>query len=207
MSTSIKRDFSALASAFVSIDADRSMILHEALSLFGDAPTYDAYMAARVCIIAGYKAKKPAANDAACDTFFSRFMAAVKAYAAENEYAIALPSKPKADTEAATKKAAQREKAKIEKSDSLKAAELALSTTKAIEKEKAQASATAAKEKRDAFVAFFKALPDVERELFYALRDKRFGVVLQAMPESEIQAGLKAQQALAKLAGKTKAKA
>jgi hypothetical protein len=207
MSTSTKRDFSALASAFVSIDADRSLILHEALSLFGDAPTYDAYMAARVCIVAGYKAKKPSANDAACDTFFSRFMGAVKAYAAENEYAISLPSKPKADTAAATAKQAQREKAKTEKPDSVKAAELALATTKAQAKEVQAAKAKTANDKRDAFVAFFKALPDVERETFYALRDKRFGAVLAVMPEAEIQVGLKALQAINKAAKAAKAKA
>jgi hypothetical protein len=208
MSTVNKRSFGQLAGAFVAIDADRSLILHEALSLFGDAPTYDAYMAARAEIIAGYILKRPAATTEAQNTFFSRFMAAIKSYASENEYAIELPKKPASTSEAATKKAEQR---KAEKPEAVKAAELALATTKAQAKEAAQAATKANNEKRDAFIAFFKALSEAERDTFYALRDKRFGVVLQVMPANEIEAALtvqrKAEAAIKAAAKQTKAKA
>ena len=208
ISTTGKRSFYELAYSFVNVEADRSLILHEALALFGDAPTYDAYMVARASIIAGYLSKKPAANEAAQNTFFSRFTCMVKQYADEIGSDVVFPEKPAAEGSAAKAKAVQREKAKVEKTDAVKAAELALSTTKALEKEATQAKLKTTNEQRDGFISFFKTLSDAERDTFYALREKRFGAVLSVMPVGEIEAGLKTQKdivaALAKVAKASK---
>jgi len=215
------RSFNQLAQAFVTIDADRSQVLHEAVALFGDAPTFEAYEAARLEIIAGYKAKRPAATDLAATAFFGRFIAAVRCYAIENDFVTAWPEKPKSTSEAATKKAAQRalpEAVKNAKtvsdldaipmpSDAIEAAKLAkaIAETKVrmltLETKAAEKTAKSeAKEKADAFIAFFRALPPADQDVFYALRDKRFGIVLAQIPAAEIQAGLKVQQAAEKAA-------
>lgn len=123
---------------------------------------------------------------------------------------------PKSATKAATEKAATR-KAKTDAiPDAVKAAQNltqldAITPTDEVTKvavaEKRAALMKAALKDQEAalrkheaaklenFVAFIKALSPAERDTFYALRDKRFGVVLAVMPEDAISAGLAVQHA------------
>lgn len=99
---------SAIAAAFVSIDADRSMVLHQFMRLMGDAPTYESWESGRVQWIAGYRTKKVDAKDEACNVAWSRFVSCVRQYVTENGFDFTVPEKPKSTSPAATKKAEQR---------------------------------------------------------------------------------------------------
>ena len=116
-------------------------------------------------------------------------------------------TKPKATTKGAEVKAAQRAKPEAVEaaqnvaglnaipmpSDAIEAAKLqAAVSTKRLQLVKAEARAELkakqdeAKAKRDAFIAFFKELTPADQAVFYALRDKRFGVVLAHVPREQI---------------------
>ena len=122
----------------------------------------------------------------------------------ESEYEM---TKPKAASAEAVKKAEQRKKpeaveaaqtvkdldAIVMPSDAVEAAKLAkaisdkrLALVKAEVKVETMGKMKAQKEKRESFIAFFKELPPAEQELFYALRDKRFGIVLSHVPREQL---------------------
>jgi hypothetical protein len=208
-----KRTFSQLAQSFVKIDADRDAVMHESIVLFGDAPSYEAYMAARTEIIAGYLLAKPAASQDARDKFFSRFIAAVKSYAVENDYVTTWPEKPKAETPAAIKKAAERalpEALKNAKTvadlqavplpdDALEAAKLqkaiaetALRMVKLETDAATKAAKEATKARRDALVKYVKECDALALAELEAMRDHQTEIVLAALPLEEIEAATKA---------------
>lgn len=171
----------------------------------GTEPTLEAWDAVRVEWRAAYMEQrgleatdKKTAN--VLDVAWSRNVVAV--LAAEYEL-----TKPKAATKAATDKAAQRAKPEAVEaaqtvadlvaipmpSDAIEAAKLqAAVSAKRLQLVKAEAKAElktkqdAAKAKRDAFVAFFKELPPVDQEVFYALRDKRYSFVMGHVPRDQI---------------------
>ena len=93
---------------FCKADTDRAFALHNFMRVIGDAPTYDAWMTARAALVAGYRETKPNANDDAANTWFSRYVGALRAYVNEQGYSMSFPEKPKATTPEAEKKAAQR---------------------------------------------------------------------------------------------------
>lgn len=208
MATTNTRSFMQLAQAFTRIDADRSMVLHEAVALFGDAPTYEAYNAARVNIINGYKAERPLATDNACNVFFSRFMDAVREYAAQNEYALAIPKKPASESDTAKAKAAQRampeaiQNAKTVAdldaipmpTDALEAAKLTkqIAETKVrmlkLEGKAAEKKLDEAlKARREALIAFIRKASGEQLAELEAMKEHNVTVVLAALPATDVQ--------------------
>ena len=187
---------------------------------FGEAlknacASFESYKAARGSFAEGYKTEKPDSKSGAIDKAWERY-----ALARIRELKL---TPPKSTSEAATKKAAQRAlptevinaktiadlDAITMPNDAIEAAKLtkAIAETKVrmltLEAKAADKTAKGdSKAKCDAFVAFFKALPPAEQDVFYALRDKRYGVVLSHMPAADIQAGLKVVQAAEKAAKK-----
>lgn len=171
----------------------------------GTAPTLEVWEAVRIEWRGAYMVQrdldatdKKTAN--ALDVAWSRNVVAIL----KSEYEL---EKPKATTRAATEKAAQRAKPEAVEaaqtvadlaaipmpSDAVEAAKLqAAVSTKRLQLVKAEARAEAktkadeAKAKRDAFIAFFKELAPADQAVFYALRDKRFGVVLAHVPREQI---------------------
>lgn len=97
-----------LAGEFLKLETDRSLVLHKFLSAVGESPVFEVWEAVRKSVVARYKADRPQATDNAANVFWSRFTDAARTYAAENDYAFNLPTKPKSTGEAATVKQAQR---------------------------------------------------------------------------------------------------
>lgn len=93
---------------FSKADTDRAFALHNFMRAVGDEPTFENWESARRALIAGYRETKPAANDDACNTWFSRYLKALTAYVNENGFDMKIPTKPKATSAEAEKKAAQR---------------------------------------------------------------------------------------------------
>lgn len=175
----------------------------------GTAPTLEAWDAVRVEWRGAYMVQrdldatdKKTAN--ALDVAWARNVVNVLS----EQYEL---TKPKAATKAAEAKAAQRAKPEAVEaaqtvadlaaipmpSDAVEAAKLqAAVSAKRLQLVKAEAraeqktKADAAKAKRDAFIAFFKELTPADQELFYALKDKRFGVLMGHVPRDQIVAAL-----------------
>lgn len=104
VSTFAPETLTAIAGAvtnYCKADTDRAFALHEFMRLVGDEPSYDNWMLARGAAIQGYKATKPNANDAACDTFWSRYVKQLREYVNEQGFDMHFPEKPKAATPAA----------------------------------------------------------------------------------------------------------
>ena len=174
-------------------------------SKLGTAPTLESWDAIRVEWRAAYMDQrgleatdKKTAN--ALDVAWSRNVVSVLAAEYELE-------KPKAATKAAEAKAAQRAKpeavdaaqtiadlaAIVLPSDAVEAAKLSkaisdkrLSLVKAEARAEQKTKSDAAKANRDAFVTFFKELSPADQDIFYALRDKRFGVIMAHVPRDQI---------------------
>lgn len=217
---------SVAACAQVSALADGAVVaaVQFIASKLGTTPTLEAWDLVRVEWRAAYMEQrgleatdKKTAN--ALDVAWARNVVSVL----ESEYEL---TKPKAATKAAEAKAAQRAKPEAVEaaqtvadlvaipmpSDAIEAAKLqkAVSEKKiALLKAEARASEKAkadeVKSKRDAFIAFFKELSPVDQELFYALRDKRFGVLMGHVPRDQIVAALAIMDKVSK-APKAKAK-
>ena len=176
---------------FSKADTDRAFALHNFMRAIGDAPTFVQWESARKALISGYRETKPAANDAACDTWFSRYIKALKAYIDENGFEMKIPSKPKAESPEAVKKAAQRAnpyadkpKAEIEAAiatltgDDVESAKLKLKAAEALQKvQKAEAAAAekaaadTLKPRREALQKAIKAAPAHVLVLFEAVAD------------------------------------
>lgn len=100
--------FADIGENFTRIDADRALLLHGFLAKVGETPSFESWETARKDWGTGYKRIKSAATDDAVNTAWSRFVAGLRTYAAENGFSVAVPEKPKATTSEAQRKAEER---------------------------------------------------------------------------------------------------
>lgn len=177
---------------FARTDTDRAFALHQFMRAVGDAPTYDQWMSARAQAIVGYKRTKPAANDDACNTWWSRMLGALKTYANEGGFNFTIPNKPKSDNPDAVKQQEKRANPYADKTrnelqavvqeltltDTLESAKLKVKALDALDKlNKAEAKATekasadALKPRREAINKAIKSAPGHVLALIEAVID------------------------------------
>lgn len=93
-------------------DLDSGLALHKFMRALGDAPTFETWETVRKTAISDvYRAKYPKANDDAANVWWNRLLKKVRDYVNENGFDFTIPSKPKATTPEAVKKAEARAKA------------------------------------------------------------------------------------------------
>jgi len=90
-------------------DTDADLSLHKLMRAIGDAPTFETWETVRKTAISDvYRGKYPKATDDAANVWWGRMIKRLKAYVEEQGFDFTIPSKPKATSEAAVKKAEQR---------------------------------------------------------------------------------------------------
>jgi len=210
--------------SFGKLTEDRASVIHQIIGLLGDPVSYETYETARKLFGEVKREKTPNVTDAAVNVAWGAFRTACTDYAAAAGFDFVWPEKPKATTQAAEKKAAQRAipeavaqaqtvtqlDAIAMPDDKIEAAKLAaqvaakkVALVKAEAKQEEKSKGEALKARKSALIAFIKecdvqALVEME-----AMRDHDAVVILAALPAVDVQ---KATAKLAALLAKAPAK-
>lgn len=220
-------NIASLKTSFVSfgkLTEDRAAVIHTIIGLLGDPVTYETYEAARKAFGEVKREKTPNVSDAAVNVAWGAFRQACTDYAAASGFDFVWPEKPKATTQAAEKKAAQRAVpeavAKAQSvaeldaikapDDKIEAAKLAaqvaakkVALVKAEAKQNEKAKGDALKARKAALIAFIKECDMQTLVEMEAMRDHDAVVILAALPAVDVQ---KATAKLAALVAKAPAK-